>query len=216
MTLLWFHIPTAIMDRNLGANNAIVLDVPGSAGTRYQFGRKDPYPKNTNAIYNNLGVKISGSLIRSVSTSETTTFPYTVKNPTVFMTGGIYLPPKTEWYMPIWYRESQIKSVYDPCPPGWIVPKDPFLSDILKANQKYPNIGILLFVDGIPNSGSTAAWFPYDGLAVQGGSSFTGIQTSTPYGTGHYAYRMGDPIHANDGCFEGYLGSAEGVRCVQE
>ena len=117
----------AAMSRNLGA----LVDTPEaldnvatveSFGLLYQWGRKDPFP--------GLGV-VNGSGGISVAGTEMTTQvrPMTVeeaiKNPTVYVikddNSKDWLPEITDAVGKLWGETE--KSVYDPCPVGYMLPE---------------------------------------------------------------------------------------------
>lgn len=96
-----------VMDRNLGATSAVPGDV-GALGLLYQWGRKDPF----------LGSSSIGEAIEAVSTgtwsaSSSGTIEKADANPTVFyknltLSNGLW---------------DNIKTIHDPCPIGWQVPR---------------------------------------------------------------------------------------------
>ena len=109
-----------MMDRNLGATSA----TPGSVGAfclLYQWGRKDPFLGSRSISSNALAVS-TGSW-NSVSTQQTV--DYVTANPMTFVDGY------AEWctgdgaedsnYAKRWTEST--KSMYDPCPVGYRVPK---------------------------------------------------------------------------------------------
>ena len=112
-----------MMDRNLGAlvaTEASGTAAPESFGMLYQWGRKDPFVGG-GAIGSNSQAGISGT---SVSTSGgQMSLAQSVANPTVFATP----PSNTDWCTvsdgDYWGDTSEAKSMYDPCPPGYRVPR---------------------------------------------------------------------------------------------
>lgn len=111
----------AIMSRNLGA----LVDAPANAvatvesyGLLYQWGRKDPFPGNKG-----LTTKGSASVSGVAMTSQdgTLTIEESIKNPTVFAKSNDDKDWVTEGENDnsLW---STKKTIYDPCPPGYIVP----------------------------------------------------------------------------------------------
>lgn len=110
-----------IMDRNLGA----IVPAPANAaatvesyGLLYQWGRKDPFPGNRDVTTNGKA-KVSG--VEMTTQSSTLTIEESIKNPTVF----VYSSAEKDWVTPdendnsLW---TTTKTMYDPCPPGYIVP----------------------------------------------------------------------------------------------
>lgn len=115
------------MSRNLGAlvDTPAVLDPVAtveSFGLLYQWGRKDPFP--------GLGV-VSGTGAITVAGTEMTsqvgpmTVEEAIKNPTVYITKSEtskdWLPAITDEVGLLWGETE--KSVYDPCPVGYMLPE---------------------------------------------------------------------------------------------
>ena len=105
---------SAIMDRNLGA--LVATDAanteadPRSYGMYYQWGRKDPFVAPSTALsgtmtYNAAKMNIAG----------------TIKNPTAYIkTGSDSIKDwNTDSATDLW---GASKTIYDPCPPGYVVP----------------------------------------------------------------------------------------------
>ena len=107
------------MDRNLGATeNTLSVN---SRGLFYQWGRKDPFPKEETLT----GFSIAASGRVSMGT--------TIKNP------GAFNPYGGDWNSTrndnLWNSTSNTKTIYDPCPLGWRVPPS-------GANEASPWYGI--------------------------------------------------------------------------
>ena len=117
----------AAMSRNLGAlvDTPAALDAVAtveSFGLLYQWGRKDPFP--------GLGV-VSGTGAITVAGTEMTsqvrpmTVEEAIKNPTVYVikddTSKDWLPEVTDAVGKLWGETE--KSVYDPCPVGYMLPQ---------------------------------------------------------------------------------------------
>jgi hypothetical protein len=110
------------MDRNLGASFAGKNNTASSMGTGlyYQWGRKDPFPDTD-------GTLAVGSFSRVQTTDILGTIPNTIKNPNVFYyntSSAQYY----DWHQPIridtlWDHSNNQKTIYDPCPSGWRVPR---------------------------------------------------------------------------------------------
>ena len=120
--------PAPMMDRNLGALVAATADAAApveSFGLTYQWGRKDPFPgpkavkSGDNATV--AGVAVSTKPGNGTSAESCMTVEETIANPTVlgFTQNGDWLPAeladKTLW-------QNEVKTMYDPCPPGYRVP----------------------------------------------------------------------------------------------
>ena len=118
-------VAAPMMDRNLGA---LVPAVAGampdgrSIGMFYQWGRKDPFP-GTASVESSTPIATNGT-ITLVSDKQNYTIEEAVQNPTVYVkTGGdsnkTWMADKSEATNALWGIE---KTIYDPCPPGYIVP----------------------------------------------------------------------------------------------
>jgi hypothetical protein len=116
-------VKNAMMDRNLGALVATdAKEVDGrSIGMLYQWGRKDPFP-GAASVSSSDPIAVQGSV--SLSSDKTNfTVAETIENPTVYVkTGG---DSNKTWMTDeekstaFWGKE---KTMYDPCPPGYITP----------------------------------------------------------------------------------------------
>lgn len=124
-----------LMDRNLGA-----LATSGNlaCGMFYQWGRKDPIT-GVAATTSNARMLANGSDITSVSNSPTVgTVAYSIKHPNQFIpsasgtngdwrwnnpkAGTDYQLSNNDVEMSLWYGGEEVKTKYDPCPPGYMIP----------------------------------------------------------------------------------------------
>ncbi len=117
-----------MMDRNLGALVAATADAEApveSFGLTYQWGRKDPFP-GPKAVKSGDNATVAGVAVTTKPGNGTTaescmTVEETIANPTVlgFTQNGDWLPAEladnTLW-------QNEVKTMYDPCPPGYRVP----------------------------------------------------------------------------------------------
>lgn len=108
-----------LMDRNLGA-----LERTGdrSEGLFYQWGRKDPFP----GTYSFSGTMRTTPAWPDAVTSDASigTVEYAIAHPTTFITKAadnnfdwIFANNRTS----LWYGGADVKTEYDPCPPGYRV-----------------------------------------------------------------------------------------------
>ncbi|MDR0657483.1 MAG: fibrobacter succinogenes major paralogous domain-containing protein, partial [Mediterranea sp.] len=121
------------MDRNLGATKAGLLTSSGTGanagfGLFYQWGRKDPFPATLAPGATQPG---SGTFTATATSSSNGTVAYTLKNPNTFLTAGS--SSSYDWYYgsrdnALW-GHSGVKTIYDPCPSGWRVPKNSGMSE---------------------------------------------------------------------------------------
>lgn len=115
-----------VMDRNLGATSATPDDVE-AFGLIYQWGRKDPF-LGRGDLNTYQRAKASKSIPAPVEcTASTGTRNYSIQNPTTFIKESsdpsyrhdwIYSSEKTATD-----RWGENKTMADPCPAGWKVPK---------------------------------------------------------------------------------------------
>ena len=120
-----------VMDRNLGALSTVHGD-PLGIGLVYQWGRKDPFLSNYNFSGTDCYIASTPGFPGGESASSSKDIAYTIKHPMVSIwseseSHGDWLVPKdgvvdsTRW--------AAAKTLYDPCPPGWKVPKGGFAED---------------------------------------------------------------------------------------
>jgi len=153
------------MDRHLGAKSGNPEDGIGTYGLHYQWGRKDPFPgAGTTAgdepnIFTTSATNFGITYAMSTSVLNTTyfnmatliqsqqTIAWTIANPQTFIgvTGS-------------WFKDATVtdnlwghsggKTIFDPCPKGWRVPKNAAISADTSPwsglgdadHQTYPNI----------------------------------------------------------------------------
>ena len=121
--------PSAMMDRNVGALSNSPLD-GRTNGLFYQWGRKDPFPGAAQIYYPDSEggsfIAMKGAQMEIVpSATANTTVDYAIKHPTQFYTStdGHWLQYERD---DLW---GASKTIYDPCPPGWKVPRAYVLDD---------------------------------------------------------------------------------------
>ncbi len=180
-----------MMDRNLGATSATPGSV-GSLGLLYQWGRKDPFLGSRSI--SSIALAVSTGSWNSVSTQQTV--DYVTANPMTFVCGY------SEWctgdgaedsnYAKRWTEST--KSMYDPCPVGYRVPKggeNGFWATALGTSNS-TSVGTTW--DSTNNGrhwtladGTTAAWYPavgdrsYNGGALSSVGSFGYYWSASPY-----------------------------------
>ncbi|MCI6112077.1 MAG: hypothetical protein MR690_00635 [Rikenellaceae bacterium] len=99
---VYFNDAGIMMDRNLGATS-VEPKLGKTEGLYYQWGRKDPFSdreKTTNGF---------------IQTSSSDALTYSIKEPSWWLSNW---PPNNDYEG--WAKE---KTIYDPCPAGWKVPK---------------------------------------------------------------------------------------------
>jgi hypothetical protein len=106
------------MDRNLGATFAGLGSGLGT-GLFYQWGRKDPFPATD-------GTLPEGSFSRVATSNSLGTINNTIENPNVFLYNASTSPYDWHWASrndELWNTSNNEKTIYDPCPSGWRVPR---------------------------------------------------------------------------------------------
>lgn len=167
-----------MMDRNLGATKNIKRD-SHSYGLLYQWGRKDPFLAPSTLYYVSPPIKAASTITwpAPMGCNENTgTIEYTIANPTTFI-------KSTEANNYDWLyntgsaiftkRWSRVKSIYDPCPPGYRVASGG--SDGVWAKALGFNEGRIIFYnkDGGRDFGSwmcsdtsSFCWYPVTGVYI--------------------------------------------------
>ncbi len=250
--------PMYFMDRNLGAianNNNGAANRFNSIGMYYQGGRKDPFPPANYIPAQGATVPLSDHLIVYPDNTIIKTAIYepgtpeqtlrrTIENPTTFiitpqapydwLAGN--LQRRWEPYQrPNGTETTSYKSVYDPCPEGWVVPqplsKVPFRGYPWSAPGKlgdfYPTGNMSLLRDNFGIFTSNGDFYPAAGFISHVDGNYTEIGLSmrlpvtTTYsepspeftGLGTFIYR------ATNSEFAGYVNSthAQGmnIRCAR-
>lgn len=137
-----------VMDRNLGATSSAGGGI-SSRGLYYQWGRKDPflYPSSTASAGQYAASYAPGysyTVADPLAGPGGMSVDYAVGHPCTFMCGaypGGSDPDIPNWLSPanpnLWGNTSTasalsdagMKSIYDPCPPGWRVPDRRMMAD---------------------------------------------------------------------------------------
>ena len=118
------NLGPAMMTRNLGAlidSDASASNSVESFGLLYQWGRKDPFPGMRTITQWPSAAKVNGTqtTITTDDAEEKMSIEASIANPT-----KLSLSHDSDWVTPssshLW--ESDSKTIYDPCPPGYKVP----------------------------------------------------------------------------------------------
>lgn len=147
------------MNRNLGALTNDYDEAGSAKGMAYQWGRKDPFPsgqgwidKGDIIVYDEQG-KENTSVFQNVQVASDANLQNSIQNPTVYYYGtrdagddGPY-----DWYTTnssnmnnqLWENSVDLgKTMYDPCPPGWRVPRDGSWRGLTEANFIYDDAAL--------------------------------------------------------------------------
>ena len=155
-----------MMDRNLGALTAEGGKVT-THGLYYQYGRKDPFP-GIGVLEGTTAVKVAGTATTTVARSEENgTVEYAVANPTV-----VIYKKSSDWLInsdaSLW--SAGAKTVYDPCPAGYHIPREDALQGINKSTTTWDDTkkGRTLTING------QTIWFDASGGRGSSGSLTSG------------------------------------------
>jgi len=127
-----------VMDRNLGAAS-LDPDSPESHGLLYQWGRKDPFPAShvvsggttstmPAPVYDADGDEVE-TAHSSMENSDNNTLEYAISNPTTVLSNYSQYTECRDWLHAefsnpaLWGGSDGEKSLFDPCPAGYRVPK---------------------------------------------------------------------------------------------
>jgi len=123
--------PIVMLDRNLGATSANPSDGQATFGYWYQFGRKDPLKLQYGAAWS----MVSGEQSMEASVEHPTTIYKFVGKDNEWFNGSVKTITADLWGNPYamhngtdhLYQASMDelrKTIYDPCPPGYMVPPE--------------------------------------------------------------------------------------------
>ena len=122
------------MDRNLGANGADKNKPKEAIGMYYQWGRKDPFPGFAIPDF------IPADMYDLPAEYRKNNLAYSIEFPDEVILGG-----HGDWYsynrdvhdIDLWGDISGRKSIYDPCPEGWWVPR--VNTEMLTISDNFPS-----------------------------------------------------------------------------
>jgi len=229
----------SILDRNIGATSTD--GSLNSFGVNYQWGRKDPFPRDFNT---QSGTSANGDLLKTAERTSSTNVAYSISNPatrvvyTSNTSGAKWLPVSING---LWgYAgahgdsggakgvKSTVKTVYDPCPEGYKVPALVYLTSIGDKNTKAAAVSGKGYN---MSTGSSTTFFPYGGYVriskterandyqLYRGYIWTAINRSDTQGAYIFWYNA-NGIQANKNSIGAnmytYCGDALPVRCIKE
>ena len=241
--------PKPMMDRNLGALSSSATS-PLSNGFFYQWGRKDPFPgaiESYVAADGGAGTYMSttGGTLKlepAVNSTRSVTVDYVIAHPDVFITSteGYWLPTpdNTLWGVESKYQGGQIteknyKSLYDPCPPGWKVPRAHVMngtqhvelqeawSGLSSTEYRWEAYGRGIYLPTTQGE----AWYPNNGYITKEGKvimvgQYCCYWSCDPYGGGlSFAMQllrdMGGRLLFNPIQYGKVNGEGHSVRCIK-
>lgn len=173
------EITWQVMDRNLGATSREPKDGAETFGLYYQWGRKDPFPAV--AVAKGMYTNEERSLAYAVKYPRRALKPVAIKD--VYDAFDWYVVHKDSTNHALWGNpdfahchplEDMVKTIYDPCPAGYIVaPANAFIDFECSDKMTYGNDGF--FFDA---SDGKKVYFPYSG------GIYTGPKLDRPDMTG--------------------------------
>ena len=217
-----------MMDRNLGATSATPGDV-GAFGLLYQWGRKDPFMGSCAKS----GTTLAASTGSWTTIKSSQTVDYAEENPMTYIGSG-----SGEWCTGTGANESDYtkrwmgskKTMYDPCPVGYRVPKggnDGFwatalgTSDATSAGTEWDSINYghhWTLADG-----TTTAWYPAVGYRYRDGGALDDVgsdgfcwSASPNPSSSIYAYSLYFYYGNVHPASYNIRGAGYSVRCVRE
>lgn len=233
-----------MMNKNLGAIFPVIENAANafnSYGMYYQWGRKDPLPaygvsayaEGVTALFDT-EVKTDATImyamknpLKAIQTKEdnmAVVYPQSVGNNILWgaseaVTSEDAIPAKAEGF---------VKTVYDPCPQGYMLPQAWHFSGLTVAREARTGYGAYLYYDGVnetyyPLQGR----FLVDSNKVSGETKATGTGTDTryhvsnPYGTTGWAAPylrvsfLGSPSKVSVSYYFGAEGNCYPVRCLK-
>lgn len=207
-----------VLDRNLGATSADPADGEATHGLYYQWGRKDPFTKD--AVVNDMSANTSRRFSVSIQYPNR---PYSNEG-----------QAEGNWYEEInnylWgnpdygrnrYLKDLVKTIYDPCPVGYMVPPaNTFLIFEDDKRAEFTEEGILVHGDyGQIN------FFPWAGRTYRGFNS-SGSEVALWHSTGarwnssEYAGGAQTRVEKATGTIYKYQGDMRAralpIRCVKQ
>lgn len=208
----YYNNNLVVMDRNLGAvsvsRTAARKDV---IGLYYQFGRKDPFRYDaeptavtTSSSVGTIGYTVTNPDIYIIGTSSSnydwlysSRNNYLWGNPSASVINGVYPIP--------------VKTIYDPCPPGYVTPPRDTWMYYSSSDTKYYNYG-----HEVTFSAGNTTWIPFGGMRGYNGSVslvYTNYNGFYWLSTGNSTLLNNTDILDNSGC--SYRGTAQQVRCAK-
>ncbi len=153
-------VTLTLRQKDSGLETTVVVKQPGAEkdtdGTHYQWGRKDPFP---NRDLSSSPALAQGTILTTASTNGS--FAQSIKQPNYFYTNST--TPWNWWkevtnqtYYNLWMgktativsssvvhdKDDVRKTVYDPCPPGYMVPPSAAYTGFTKAGENISDMSL--------------------------------------------------------------------------
>lgn len=229
-----------MMDRNLGA----LSRTQGQSltnGLFYQWGRKDPFPGAVEVSVpgdTGAGTFISttaGPLKTALSTDINSTVEYSIAHPDVYITSvnGCWLIDAVNSLWGVTSKgsvETAVKSIYDPCPPGWKVPRARVMSGTLHVveEEAWASVPYTQSSQGVrlETESGEKAWYPNNGYISRDGvllmvGQYSCYWSCNPYAGGQafglqMSKDMAGNLTYNPIQYGKLTGEGHSVRCIKD
>ena len=180
-----------LMDRSLGALSATPQD-DLSIGLLYQWGRKDPFPGGANLSKETTAIATIPSGVPVVPPAgDQHSVDFGIRNPTTFINyDGDWCSSRNDnlWGTPLttsvsingsnFNANKGIKSIYDPCPPGWQTPSGYVFANVSKGTMTL-NKGYSFPI----GQSNVSSWFPASGYLFYSSGALVRVGTEGYYWT---------------------------------
>lgn len=222
---VYYNGAGTMMDRNLGATSATPGDV-GALGLLYQWGRKDPFLGSSSISEAVVAASTITWPSPVASDASTGTIEYAAANPTTFIAGDSGWPHDWQYEKDNTRWQSE-KTIYDPCPVGWVVPDggdDGVWAQALCFPESYITTTFDVINQGINLTGifgdSDVVWYPAAGCLTFTGS-LNAVKNSGGYSACElYEGGLADMFFSKNGMLypssNAVAGVGESVRCMKE
>ena len=192
-----------MMDRNLGATRTEYSQYNFlDAGLLYEWGRKDPFPNKARIHLNGSPTFVDAGIRGQAITLGSLDIAGSAAHPTMISSGGI---SGATW-------DSDEKTIFDPCPPGWKVPAPDVFSGVKNTATWTSGQG------GTINLGNATAWFPAAGNYGHGHlehfNQGTGSYLYTTTSEYSRSFDITSSIHGSMQAKDSYWACS--VRCVRD
>lgn len=212
-----------MMDRNLGALSSS-YEVTGSYGLFYQWGRKDPFMGTTSTDGTPMA---STGVFDQIDSNSDCTVDFAAANPTTFITCDT--STGNDWLYAgrqnnLWTDD---KTIYDPCPAGWRVPKGG--EDGVWNQVKEGTYSVDTFYHGVRFvlSSGGYAWYPCTGylrrndatIGLAGSFADYWTTTTASQTTTTFEFKVGSSesdSKVNLYCNNKSRGDGHAVRCQRQ
>ena len=155
-----------VQDRNLGAVSRTPDGANGMDGLYYQWGRPTPFKPSASGIYDNItrADNVPSDSRRVASVEESMHYPTTLLGNGSAANDWLTTPNDALWGYQNEYTDL-VKTMYDPCPPGYMVADIRVWNSIANYEKEWRNgVGVNLSV------ASNNVWYPFQGYIESDGT----------------------------------------------